>query len=274
MRRWLITGVSGGLGAALAAHVLDAGDRVSGTTRDAGAAAAFSARAGAFGLVGNIADAGEAARLIGAAVEALGGLDILVNNAGYGLAGAVEAVSDAEARAQFDANLFGPLAMIRSALPHLRASSAGRIINVSSMAAVESYAGLGLYNASKAALSALSDALDQEIADTGVRAIAVEPGGIRTHFAGASLQRAESALPLYAVRDAAQREAFARSDGNQTGDPVRMAAALYALATMSDPPRRLTLGPGTIARADAALTARLETYRRYGALSAATGFDD
>src|SRR4030095_8066141 len=115
-----------------------------------------------------------------------GAIDVLINNAGYGLFGAIEEVSDAEGRQVMDTNLFGPLAVVRALLPHLREQRAGHIFNVPSVAGVIGFPACGLYAASKFALEGATEALATELAPFGIRVTIVEPGGFRTQLAGGS----------------------------------------------------------------------------------------
>ena len=170
MKRWLITGVGSGLGAALARAALARGDRVAGTARKPADAEAFDAVAPgrSVGMVLDLADEVQIRAVALAAETAVGGVDILVNNAGYGLVGAVEEASLAEARAQFEVNLFGPLAMIQAVAPFMRARRAGHIINVTSVSGVATWAGTGIYCASKFALEAAGMTLADEVAPFGI----------------------------------------------------------------------------------------------------------
>lgn len=208
--------------------------------------------------------------VVEAAAARLGGIDVLVNNAGYCLAGAVEEIDDAEASAIFSVNLFAPLAVIRAALPHLRAANPGRIINISSLAAVESYPGLGLYCASKAGLSALSDTLAIEVQPFGIHVTAVEAGGMRTGFAGRSLRKASERLPIYEPMRSKVEGAFRASDGRQANDPEAIADAIHELSDLSLPPARVVLGQSALERAEAALDARRELYWSHAAMGVAT----
>lgn len=110
-------------------------------------------------------------------------LDVLVNNAGYGQFGTVEEISDEQARAQFDTNVFGLAAMIRAIVPLMRKNCSGRIINISSLAGLTSLPGGGWYAASKYAVEALSDALRWETKQFGLKVSLIEPGPIKTGFA-------------------------------------------------------------------------------------------
>ena len=122
---------------------------------------------------------------------------MLVNNAGYGLVGAVEEVSLAEARAQFDVNLFGPLALIKAVLPAMRQRGAGVIVNITSVSGLATWQGTGIYCASKFALEAVGETLAEEVAGLGIKVINVEPGGMRTDYASRSLTRAERKIAAY-----------------------------------------------------------------------------
>src|ERR1700744_274254 len=144
---------------------------------------------------------------IKAAHERFGRLDVVVNNAGYGLFGAVEEVSPAEARDQIETNLFGALWVTQAALPIMREQRSGHIIQVSSIGGVTAFAGVGLYHASKWGLEGFSEALSLEVAEFGIDVTLVEPGGFDTDWSGSSSKRAE---PLAAYEDARRQMAERR----------------------------------------------------------------
>ena len=264
-RRWLITGVSGGLGRALAEAVLARGDSVAGTLRSGGADFESLAPGRAHAVRLDLSRLADIPTAIETATARLGGIDVLVNNAGYCLAGAVEEIDAAEAQDIFSVNVLAPHAILRAALPRLRAAKPGRIINISSLAAVESYPGLGLYCASKAALSALSETLVLEVASLGVHVTAVEAGGMRTGFAGSSLRKAARRLSAYLPMRSKVEAGFRKSNGHQANDPAAVARAVLELSDLDHPPARLAIGQGARERVEAALDARLTAYRRGGA---------
>ncbi len=241
---WLITGVSSGLGHALAAAVIEAGDFVIGTFRHPDQATAFTARhpANALGVVLDVTDAAATDALCTALETRFGCLDVLVNNAGYGLAGAVEETSEDEARALFEANFFGPLRLTRRALPLLRAAGRGHIVQISSHGGFKAFAGFGLYNASKFALEGASEALAQEVAPLGIRLTIVQPGPFRTDFAGRAFRQAATQLPIYEATAGAFRQRMAGANGQQEGDPAKAAQAILAAVRADHPPLRLPLG--------------------------------
>lgn len=215
------------------------GDEVLGTVRLEADKAAFEASApgGAHGLILDLADAGAVAR------ETFGDVDVLVNNAGYGLVGAVEEASLAEARAQFEVNVFAPLALIGAVLPAMRARRSGTIVNVTSVSGIAVWAGTGLYCASKHALEAIGESLADELAPLGVKVINIAPGGMRTDYAGRSLRKPERRIADYDVGPAHQAEAIlADHAGSEGGDPAKVAAAIVEAVVSDAPPRRLLLG--------------------------------
>ncbi|MET7842582.1 oxidoreductase [Streptomyces sp. NPDC005356] len=249
-RHWLITGVSGGLGRALAEAVLDRGGVVVGTLRDEAQAANFEQHAPgrSFAVLLDVTDGPQlVSERAAEAVKRAGHLDVLVNNAGYGLLGAVEEVSEEELRHQMETNFFGPLHLIRALLPHFRERGGGHIVNISSIAGFSGQAGLGLYNASKFALEGLSEALQHELRSFGIPVTLIEPGAFRTDWAGKGLRRAAERLPVYAALAEKGDSAMSRLDGEQQGDPDRAAAAIIAAVEAAAPPRRLPLGSDAVA---------------------------
>jgi NAD(P)-dependent dehydrogenase (short-subunit alcohol dehydrogenase family) len=176
------------------------------------------------------------------AVAAAGSVDVVVNAAGYAVVGAVEELSDVELLAQLDANLFGVHRVLRAVLPWMRAAGGGTIVNISSVAGQVGYPALGAYDASKAGLELLSDALRGEVAPFGIRVIVVEPGNVRTEWAGRSMRTAERHLAAYDRTAGASREFFHTLDGKQEGDPDVVASAICDAVAESDPPHRLVIG--------------------------------
>jgi NAD(P)-dependent dehydrogenase (short-subunit alcohol dehydrogenase family) len=262
-RIWFITGVSSGFGRCLAEAVAARGDIAVGTLRQDAQLAGYNALAPGR-TVGVKLDVTVPAQ-IGAAVEKViaqfGRIDVLVNNAGYGLLGAVEEVSEAEARAQMETNFFGALGVTRAVLPHLRRQKSGHILQISSIGGYNGTPGAGLYNASKFALEGFSEALAKEAAPLGVRVTIVEPGPFRTKWAGESLKRSATVIPDYAATPAGAtitRITGYGAKGTQPGDPDLAAAAMLKVVDSPNPPLRLVLG----AMAIGAFKAKLDSTRR------------
>ncbi len=167
---------------------------------------------------------------------------MLVNNAGYGLVGGVEEVSNAEARQIFETNFFGALEVMRAVLPIMRKQKSGHILNISSVGGFKSFAGFGLYNATKFALEGASEALALETKPLGIKVTIVEPGSFRTNWAGASLKTAEQVISDYAESSGKTRSFIQEENGQQPGDPASAAKAMIQVVEASEPPLRLVLG--------------------------------
>ena len=272
-RVWMITGASRGLGAALAQSVLEHGERVVLTARDASAVAELAGRHPdrALALALDVNDGDQVRDAVEQAVGAFGRIDVLVNNAGYGYLGGLEELSEADLRAQFETNLFGAVNVTRAVLPHFRERRGGHIVQMSSLSGVVPNPGEGAYAASKFALEGLSESLAQEVAHLGIRVTIVEPGPVRTEFAGRSLARAEP-IEDYAESVGQVREVLAQLDGAQPNDPARVAEAIISVTREEEPPLRLPLGEEAFAQIRQRLAERGAELDRVEALGNATAF--
>jgi len=274
-RSWLITGVGAGLGRALAKAALQLGDAVAGTARRAEDLAAFEALAPgrAHGFKLDLADEAAIAVVAEAAAGALGRIDVLVNNAGYGLVGAVEEASLAEIRAQFEVNVFAPLALIQAVLPGMRARRAGRIVNITSVSGVATWGGTGIYCASKHALEGAALTLADEVEELGIKVTNIEPGGMRTDYAGRSLRQSQRVIGDYEGVGHQARRILADHAGHEPGDPAKVAAAILAVADAETPPRQLLLGADALLYATRDLARRQAEIGQWAPLSLSTAFD-
>src|SRR5271167_3433015 len=197
MSTWVITGISRGLGDARAPAALAEGDAVIGTVRDkAPDLATGSGKLHVLTL--DVADGEAVEAAVRQAFARAGKIDVIVNNAGYGLLGALEKATDAEARRLFDIDVFAPCRIIRAALPYLRAQRSGHIINITSIGGRAPGAGSALYAAAKYALEGLSASLAQEVRPFGVKVTAVAPGAFRTDFLSShSIRKSEAEDAAY-----------------------------------------------------------------------------
>ncbi|PWI19370.1 short-chain dehydrogenase/reductase [Streptomyces sp. Act143] len=243
-RTFLITGVSSGLGRAFAQAALDAGHLVVGTVRGPEQADAFEALAPGR-AVARLLDVTDD-RAVTAVVEdierTVGAIDVLISNAGYGLEGTVEETGMAEARRQFDVNVFGSVAVIKAVLPHMRRRRRGHIFTVSSMAGLTALPGVAFYGASKFAIEGIAGSLAQEVAGFGIHVTSLALGSFRTDWAGRSMVRAPRTVPDYDEVFGPVRAARQARDGNQTGDPARAAQAVLRVLDSEKPPLHLVLG--------------------------------
>ncbi|WP_375444544.1 oxidoreductase [uncultured Fibrella sp.] len=259
-RNWFITGISSGLGKALADTLLDHGDFVIGTFRQADQVADFNAanEGRGFALMLDITRPEQIKQAVQTVIDRFGRLDVLVNNAGYGFAGAIEEASEVEIRAVFEANFFGTVALTQAFLPLFRQQKSGHIVQISSQAGVKATPGFGVYNASKFALEGASEALAAEIAPLGIRLTIVEPGPFRTNFAGGSFRQATIQIDDYAATAGTFRSRMGQINGQQEGDPAKAAEAIRQLVQSENPPLRMPLG--TIALAS--ITAKIASLQQ------------
>jgi NAD(P)-dependent dehydrogenase (short-subunit alcohol dehydrogenase family) len=243
-RVWLITGASSGFGHAIAEAALAAGDTVVGAARRPDALADLEASAP--GRVSSIQlDITDTDRIRAAVAEVLDGhgrVDVVVNNAGRGAVGAAEETSDSELRDLMDLHFFGPAALTREVLPHMRERGAGAIVQMSSMGGRFSFPGVGAYSATKFALEGWSEALAKEVEPFGIRVLIVEPGAFRTSFNASGALLLSKRIPAYDEQIDAVRNTLADDDGKQPGDPAKAAAAIMQALDSDDPPLRLALG--------------------------------
>lgn len=243
-RIWLITGVSGGLGRALAKEAALNGDIVFGTLRKPEQIAEFNdlVHGKTFGLELDVNKHDEIGPVITHILDQFGRIDVLVNNAGYGLFGAIEEVSMEEARQQMETNFFAVLALCQAVLPIMRNQNSGHIVQISSMSGVCANSGTGLYNASKFALEGMSEALAIEIKPLNIRLTLVEPGPFRTDWAGASSLRSKNIIEDYSSGAGARISLLQNNSGKQPGDPAKGAKAILKAINSANPPLRLVLG--------------------------------
>jgi len=255
---WFVTGTSRGLGLQLVRQLLEQGADVAATTRSRERLVAALDGVDTSRLLAlevDLTDEAAVGAAVRSATERFGGLDVVVNNAGYGFLAAVEEVTDAEARAMFDVQVFGVWNVLRAVLPVLRAAGQGHVINVSSILGLTSFPGWGLYCAGKYALEGLTESLAAEVAGFGVTVTLVEPGYMRTDFLRpVSLGLPTATAPDYgSIRE--MTDAHLGMPGTQLGDPARAAAAIIAVAGSGTAPLHQLLGSDSLALA----TARVES---------------
>jgi len=258
---WFITGTSKGFGRVWAEAALARGDRVAATARRVDTLAPLVERYGnqVAAIALDVTDKAAVDAAIHQAHANFGRLDVVINNAGYGLFGTIEEVSEAEARAQIETNLFGALWVTQAALPIMRAQGSGHIIQVSSIGGVNAFPTVGLYHASKWGLEGFSQSLAAEVAGFGIKVTIVEPGGFATDWGGPSAQHTKQ-MPAY---DGA-RAAIARfRSANIPGDPDATGPAILKVVDAKDPPLRIFFGSSGLPMTRAEYSRRLETWEKW-----------
>ena len=276
MRHWFITGVSSGLGLAIAQAALERGDVVAGTVRSRTSLETFEAMqpGRAIGLLMDVTDHETVKRAVAEAQDRNGGIDILVANAGRGLVGAVEETSAAEMQDLFAVNVFGAVAVMQAVLPGMRQRRRGHIINITSVSGLASWAGTGIYGATKHAMQCIGQTLADEVAELGIKVTNVAPGGFRTAFAGSSLSSVSDTLQDYegVARNASR--ILADHHGSEPGDPARAAAAILTIAGTENPPMNLLLGKDALGYATASMGRLQADIDKWHDLTMSTGFRD
>ncbi|MFF0188465.1 SDR family oxidoreductase [Streptomyces sp. NPDC005244] len=260
---WFITGASRGFGREWAIAALERGDSVAATARDLSTLGDLREKYGErlLPLRLDVTDRDADFAAVKQAHERFGRLDVVVNNAGYGHFGLVEELTEAEARAQLETNLFGALWVTQAALPFLREQGSGHILQVSSIGGISAFPLVGIYHASKWALEGMSQALAQEVAPFGIKVTLIEPGGFATDWAGSSSSTSEP-LPAYADFHKEVQEQRRKRVGTP-GDPAASAAAVLEIVDADEPPLRCFFGSAPLGIAKADYEQRLATWEKW-----------
>lgn len=271
---WLVTGANSGFGRAITEAAVAAGDVVVAAARRVEAlddmVAAHPDQVEALAL--DVTDLAAIDAAVADVAERHGRIDTLVNNAGRTHVGAFEETTDAELRALFDVHVFGPAALARAVLPHMRARRSGAIVQMSSMGGQMSFAGFSAYSATKFALEGLSEALRDEVAPLGVKVLIVEPGAFRTSLMGNG--RASAEIDDYAGTVGATRRMLAAGDGSQPGDPAKAAAVILAALNAEQTPLRLPLGDDGVSAVAGHLDQVRDEITAWEKAARATSFDE
>jgi NAD(P)-dependent dehydrogenase (short-subunit alcohol dehydrogenase family) len=262
---WFITGTSKGFGRIWAEAALERGDRVAATARDVGTLRPLVERYGdqVLAITLDVTDRAAVNTAVAQTIERFGRIDVAINNAGYGLFGAVEEVSEADARDQIETNLFGALWVTQAVLPQMRAQGSGHMIQVSSIGGVNAFPTTGLYHASKWGLEGFSQSLAAEVAQFGIKVTIVEPGGYATDWSGPSAKHAAT-MPVYDGIRAARAAARATF---VPGDPEATGPAILKVVDAQDPPLRIFFGTTGLPMTRAEYARRIETWEAWNDVS-------
>jgi NAD(P)-dependent dehydrogenase (short-subunit alcohol dehydrogenase family) len=246
---WLVTGAGRGLGVEIVKAALAAGHAVVATGRDAQkVAAVFGEHDDLFTVALDVTDPASAEAAVQAGVGRFGRLDVVVNNAANFNAGFFEELTPEEFRGQIETTFFGPVNVLRAALPVLRSRRSGLLLTVSSTAGIVGGGFLSAYAASKFAVEGLMESIAAEVAPFGIRTMIVEPGFFRTELlTPESTQYATSTIADYAERTEETVAAWKSMNGKQGGDPAKLAAALVELAARDEQPLRFPAGADAVA---------------------------
>jgi NAD(P)-dependent dehydrogenase (short-subunit alcohol dehydrogenase family) len=271
---WLVTGSSRGLGRELADAVLSAGHQLVATARKPDQLGDLVRRYGdrVRAVALDVTDPAAGRAAVRDAVDAFGRLDVLVNNAGYADVTSIEDFTEDDFRAQIDTNFYGVFNVTRAALPVMRQQGGGHIVQISSVGGRLGVPGLGAYQAAKWAVGGFSEVLAKEVAHLGIKVTVIEPGALRTNWAGSSMSTPPVSEPYKSVIEpvvAYQRQA----DGNQPGDPARAAQVVIDIAEVDDPPLHLLLGSDAVDVATATAEKLAASDAKWRKVSESINFD-
>jgi NAD(P)-dependent dehydrogenase (short-subunit alcohol dehydrogenase family) len=273
---WFITGASKGLGLELAKKLLAEGFKVAATSRSQEALVKVLGNPSEnfLPLEMDLVNEKSVKNAIELAVSHFKTIDVLVNNAGYGLLGTLEELSDAESRKNYEVNVFGLLNVIRNTMPYMRAARSGHIFNISSVGGYYGeFPGWGIYCSTKFAVAGLTESLSAEIKPFGVHATIVYPGYFRTDFLkDSSLLLPEN--PIAEYKNVRESESAHKDDinGNQPGDPVKLAEALIKASQDQNPPLHLFLGEDAYNMANQKIASVQGELEEWKSVSVSTGF--
>ena len=250
---WLVTGSSRGLGRALVEVALEAGDRVAATARHPERVQDLLDLYGdaVLPLRLDVTDYDAAARVVAQTHEMFGRIDVVVNNAGYSDLGSFEDTTIDSFRTQIDTNFYGVVNVTKAAVPVLREQGSGHIFQVSSLSVRFSAPGLTAYQAAKWAVAGFSSGLAHELAPFGVQVTVLEPGGMRTDWAGSSMTVPQPSAPYQATIGAFAEQVRAGS-GHEANNARRVAQVVRDLSGRDDAPVRMLLGTDAVPMAQQA----------------------
>jgi NAD(P)-dependent dehydrogenase (short-subunit alcohol dehydrogenase family) len=251
----LVTGAGRGLGMDLARKALAAGHQVVATGRrpDEVEKTLGGPQDNLLTIRLDVTSLDDATAAAQAAVDRFGRIDVLINNAGNFVAGYFEEISPTQMRRQFDTNLFGPMNVTRAVLPIMRRQRAGHVITISSTAGLVGMEFCAAYAASKFAVEGWMEALRYDVAPYDIHTTVVEPGFFRTELLveGSSTIWPELSIDDYAPRTAPTIEFWKSMNGQQPGDPSKLARALLSIAEQDKPLPRFVAGADAIEAAEA-----------------------
>ena len=274
---WFVTGAGRGMGVDIAKAALSAGNAVVATARRADTVrASLGKHDDLLAVELDIIDTASAEAAVRAAVERFGRIDVLVNNAGNFYAGHFEEVSPEQMRAQIETNLFGPMNVTRVVLPVMRQQRSGHVVTISSTAGLIGQEFVAAYAASKFGVEGWMESLRFDVDPYGIRTTIVEPGFFRTELLveGASTIWPELSIDDYAERTASTIAVWQGMNGQQGGDPAKLAAALVTITELDNPPLRWVAGADAVAAVEQKardLLAQVDAHRE---LSTTLAHDD
>jgi NAD(P)-dependent dehydrogenase (short-subunit alcohol dehydrogenase family) len=274
---WFITGGNKGLGAAMVKEALANGYNVVASARSVESAEKnLGTHPNLLIVKLDITNEEQVQAAVSAAMERFGQIDVLVNNAGYGLLGYFEEMSDGSISKQFETNVFGTMKITRAVLPIMRKQGSGFVVVVSSTSGIKAVNGGSVYSASKFAVEGWAEGMNIDMKPFGIRFMLLEPGAFRTDFANeqASMQLPDLKVDAYDEPREALEKVFHQMNGNQAGDPSKLAKGLIKVVNSENPPVRLLISKGAIPAVDNYYKTRYAEFEKWQEVSADSDFEE
>ena len=272
---WLITGAGRGMGVDIAKAVLAAGHKVVATGRNTDSVAkALGEKENLLIVKLDVTKQADAEAAVNATVERFGRIDVLVNNAANFIAGFFEELTQEEIIQQLNTSLIGPMIVTRAVLPTMRKQRSGHIISISSTAGLTSLEFCSAYSASKFGLEGFIQALQTEVAPFGINTTIVNPGFFRTELlTEQSTKYADNPIEDYSEKREQLMQFWKGTNGQQSGDPAKLAEALIKIASEEKPPLRFLAGADAVATAEQVSTTLQQQANAYRELSSSMAFE-
>src|SRR5260370_5393189 len=273
---WLITGAGRGMGVDIAKAALAAGHKVIATGRNTDKVAnALGNSADLLVVKLDITKPAEAEADVKATHDKCGRVDVLVNNAANFYAGFFEELTPEQMERQLSTSLIGPMNVTRAVLPVMRKQRSGLIITISSTAGLIGFEFGTAYAASKFGLEGWMQSLQTEVEPFGIDTIIINPGFFRTELlTEESTNYAERPMEDYNERRAQQMQFWKGQNGQQSGDPAKLAQALITISSLEKPPRRFIAGADAIGTAEQVVAALQQQIDAFRDLSTSLAFDE
>jgi NAD(P)-dependent dehydrogenase (short-subunit alcohol dehydrogenase family) len=273
---WFITGAGRGMGVEFAKAALGEGYKVVATGRNTERLAKVLGEDENLLIIKlDVTDPADAENAVNLAIERFGHIDVLINNAGNFYGGFFEELTPKQIECQLATNLIGPMNVTRAVLPVMRKARSGHVVSISSLAGLAGFEYNAAYCASKFGLEGFMEALHHDIAPFDIKTTIVEPGFFRTEL----LEPESKFLAVPSINDYAERNEqynafWQEKNGNQEGDPVKLAKALIAIVNQEEPPSRWIAGGDALAGAEQKVAELQQQINAYRDLSNSLAYED
>jgi len=273
---WFLTGAGRGMGVDIAKAALAAGHQVIATGRNIGKVEEALGKSDNLLIAKlDITQPSDAESAVEAAVDKFGRIDVLVNNAANFYAGFFEELTPEQMERQLSTSLIGPMNVTRAVLPVMRKQRSGLIITISSTAGLIGFEFGAAYAASKFGLEGWMQSMQAEVEPFGIDTITVNPGFFRTELlTEESTNFAERTIEDYNERRTKQMEFWKGYNGQQSGDPAKLAQALIAISSLHNPPRRFLAGADAVETAEKVAATLQQQTDAYRELSSSLAYDN